>query len=201
MRDLLDKNGFEKTESIMNEWNYVHGWSGDDMNYSLLALKGLKGAAFNLATMCTGQKGPVDMLMYYDARPCAWNGLFDMIQIGRVTTKAYHSFPVFHALYQLGSEVLSECDDPDVYVLAARNETEAALFITHFNNDDADEGTDFSLDLQGFSSENGTEATIYIHDEENDLQPVESIVYYGEKIVIKRKIPNFTSYLIKIKKL
>ena len=121
--------------------------------------------------------------------------------MGKVTTKAYHSFPMFNALYQLGSEVHSESDDSDVYVLAATNEKEAALIITHFNNDDADEGTELSLDLQGFSSENGTETTIYLHDKENDLQPVESILYYGEKIVIKRKIPNFTSYLVKLKKL
>ena len=201
MRALLDKNGFEKTESIFDEWNYVQGWSGDEYAYSLISLKGLKGAAFNLATMITGQKGPVDMLMYYDARPCTWNGLFDFVQMGKVTTKAYHSFPMFNALYQLGSEVHSESDDSDVYVLAATNEKEAALIITHFNNDDADEGTELSLDLQGFSSENGTEATIYLHDKENDLQPVESILYYGEKIVIKRKIQNFTSYLVKLKKL
>jgi hypothetical protein len=161
----------------------------------------LKGAAFNLATMCTAQKGPVDMLMYYDARPCAWNGLFDLVQIGKVTTKAYFSFPMFDALYQLGSEVYSESDDPDVYVLAAKNENEAALLITHFNNDDADEGAELSLDLRGFSSENGVEATVYLHDEENDLQRVESIVYYGEKIVIKRPLPNFTCYLLKLKKL
>ena len=201
MRALLDKNGFEKTESILNEWNYVQGWSGDEMSYSLISLKSLKGAAFNLATMCTAQKGPVDMLMYYDARPCTWNGLFDFVQIGKVTTKAYFSFPMFDALYQLGSEVYSESDDPDVYVLAAKNENEAALLLTHFNNDDADEGAELSLDLRGFSSENGVEATVYLHDEENDLQRVESIVYYGEKIVIKRPLPNFTCYLLKLKKL
>ena len=139
--------------------------------------------------------------MYYDARPCVWNGLFDFVQMGKVTTKAYHSFPMFNALYQLGSEVYSESDDPDVYVLAAKNEHEAALLITHFNNDDADEGAELSLDLRGFSSENGVEATVYLHDEKNDLQRVESIVYYGEKIVIKRPLPNFTCYLLKLKKL
>ena len=27
-RDLLDRHGFEKTESILDEWNYVKGWGG-----------------------------------------------------------------------------------------------------------------------------------------------------------------------------
>ena len=28
-RGLLDRHGFEKTESILDEWNYVKGWGGD----------------------------------------------------------------------------------------------------------------------------------------------------------------------------
>lgn len=76
VRTLLDKHGFQSTESILNEWNYVRGWTGDDWLYSLKTEKGLKGASFITAVMCACQFVPLDMLMYYDARPCAMNGLF-----------------------------------------------------------------------------------------------------------------------------
>ena len=45
-RAMLDSCGFEKTESILNEWNYVRGWSNDDWLYSLKAEKSLQGASF-----------------------------------------------------------------------------------------------------------------------------------------------------------
>ena len=52
MRELLDSYGFTKTESILNEWNYVRSFCGDDWLYSLKAEKGLKGASFTTAVMC-----------------------------------------------------------------------------------------------------------------------------------------------------
>ena len=48
MRALLDKHGYNNTESILNEWNYVRNWS-DDWIYSLQVEMGemnYKGAAF-----------------------------------------------------------------------------------------------------------------------------------------------------------
>ena len=199
VRTLLDKYGFEKTESILNEWNYVLDWAGDDMAYSFIEQKKIKGAAFNLATMFTCQHGSVDMLMYYDARPCNWNGLFDFVQIGRVTTKAYYSFPMFNALYKLGQAADCQSDNPDVYVCAATNGEESAFIITHYNNDDKHEGTQISVDIRGLSCKNGAEAEVYLLDRDHDLTLTDSIVYYGDKITVRRPLPNYTSYLVKIK--
>ena len=28
-REMLDRHGFRKAESILNEWNYVKGWTGE----------------------------------------------------------------------------------------------------------------------------------------------------------------------------
>ncbi len=202
VRELLDKYGFKDTESILNEWNYVLDWAGDKMIYSHVESKKIKGAAFNLATMCACQNGTVDMLMYYDARPStAWNGLFDFMQYGKVTTKAYFAYPMFNTLYKLKNENYIKSDNPDVYVCSAQNGNEAAFIVTHFNDDDNNEGTEISIDISGSASENGTEAEIYLLDADHDLTLTDSIVYYGDKIVIKRPLPNYTSYLVKLKKL
>ncbi len=81
-RKLLDKYGFEKTESIQNEWNYVKGWT-DDWVYSLEVESGrynLKCAALITAAMTVSQSSPIDMLMFYDARlHTVMNSLFDLV--------------------------------------------------------------------------------------------------------------------------
>ena len=76
--EMIKKHGLEKAETILNEWNYVKGWSGDEYKYSMIAMKALKGSSFVAGTMCIGQSLPLDMLMYYDARPSEWNGIFDL---------------------------------------------------------------------------------------------------------------------------
>ncbi|MBO5229857.1 MAG: hypothetical protein J6B52_00395, partial [Clostridia bacterium] len=73
---LLNKYGYENSESILNEWNYVKGWE-EEFVYTLKAIHGIKGASFTLACMCTSQRSPIDMLMYYDTRPSVFNGVFD----------------------------------------------------------------------------------------------------------------------------
>jgi hypothetical protein len=188
-------------ESILNEWNYVLGWRGDDIIYSHIAKRKLKGAAFTLGTMCACQQGgALDMLMYYDARPTAWNGLFNFSQLGKCTLKGYYPFVMFNTLYRLGESVAVAWEEPNLYACAARNETDGALVLTHFNDTDQSEPKDITLELCGYSNENGTELEIYLLDEEHDLTLKESIVFYGDRLLWKTKLPNFTSYLLKLKK-
>ena len=201
VRDLLDQYGYHHVESILNEWNYVLGWRGDDIIYSHIAKRKLKGAAFTLGTMCACQQGgALDMLMYYDARPTAWNGLFDFSQLGKCTLKGYYPFVMFNTLYRLGESVAVAWEEPNLYACAARNETDGALVLTHFNDTDQSEPKDITLELCGYGNENGTELEIYLLDEEHDLTLKESIVFYGDRLLWKTKLPNFTSYLLKLKK-
>ncbi len=200
VRALLDKYGFTEAESILNEWNYVLAWHGDEKIYSHLMQKEIKGASFNLAAMCACQAGSVDMLMYYDATPSTWNGLFDFLQVGKVTTTAYFPFPMFNELYRLGSYVACSSDDADAHVCAARNETEAAVVLTHYNDDDSTEPKFIQLDISGLASEGGVEAEIYLLDANHDLTLIQKAVIYGDRFVWDPSVPNFTCYLIKLKK-
>lgn len=199
VRALLDKYGFEDTESILNEWNYVLGWSGDDIVYSHEQRKKIKGAAFTAAAMCACQYSPVDMLMYYDARPALWNGMFDSTVVGRVL-KGYYPFVMFNALYSLGTcATVSEVEECG-YVCAAKNETDAAIFATHFNDDDAAEPKNFSIDIVGFGTDAGTDVEIYLLDNTHDNTLVGKATYYGDRFSLKLDMPNFTCLLIKLKK-
>ena len=105
-RKLLDDLGFAKTESILNEWNYVKGWT-DDWVYSLRVESGgknLKGACYIASTMVLCQNRPLDHLMFYDARlNCAMNNLFDMVTFWPM--KGYYPFYAWAKLLDRGTQV------------------------------------------------------------------------------------------------
>ena len=201
VRELLDKYGFENAESILNEWNYVTAWQGDDIIYSHDQRKKIKGAAFTAATMSLCQYSPCDMLMYYDARPNEfWNGMFDCLAIGRVL-KGYYPFPMFNTLYRLGNAVSVENIEEHGYISAAKNDAEAAVLLTYFDEDDNATAKSFSVDLCGFGGENGTLVEFYLLDESHDLELVGKSTFFGTRFVPELILQNFSSYLIKLKKL
>ena len=105
-RELLDKYGFHKAESILNEWNYVKGWV-DDWPYSLEVESGRfsqKGAAFIMATMVDCQSKPVDMLMFYDARlSTGMNNMFSKPTYQPL--KGYYPFYAWSKLADRGTQV------------------------------------------------------------------------------------------------
>ncbi len=190
-RKLLDKYGYTNTESINNEWNYVKGWHGDEWVYSLRNEINLKGAAFIAATMLACQREPLDMLMYYDARPCGMNGLWT--QVFYDERKGYYSIYAFNILYKLGRSVAVTTDSENVYIAAAKNDSEAAVMITHFNDDDSAEAKEVKLDLSGFD---GKTMEYYLLDDEHDLEKVEEKAYSESDVI---KLGRSTTMLIKIK--
>jgi len=113
VRALMDKYGFGAAESILDEWNYVKGWT-DDFVYSLEAESGRfnqKSAAFIMATMIDCQSRPLDMLMFYDARVgCPMNNLFDGTTLWPM--KGYYPFYAWSKLAALGTQVVCEAAEP-----------------------------------------------------------------------------------------
>jgi len=105
-RTMLDKYGFDKVESILNEWNYVKGWT-DDFQYSLEVESGRfnqKGAAFVLGTMVDCQYRPLDMLMFYDARiSVGMNNMFSKPTYQPL--KGYYPFYAWSRLVDYGTQV------------------------------------------------------------------------------------------------
>ena len=105
-RELMDKYGFGKSESILNEWNYVKGW-GDDFVYSLEVESGRfnqKAAAFIAATMIDCQDVPLDHLMFYDARASSgMNCLFDRTTLW--PRKGYYPYLCWAKLLDAGKQV------------------------------------------------------------------------------------------------
>ena len=138
IRKLLDKYGFKDTESNLNEWNYVKGWSGDYV-YSADSICGencLKGAAFTAAVMSSCQDAPVDMLMYYDARTSSmFNGLFDRVRL--YPLKAYYAIYAWSRMKDYGTQVKATVPDgKGLYATAVKGKDgKVALFLARYSSD------------------------------------------------------------------
>ena len=113
-RKLMDENGYAYAESILNEWNYVKSW-GEDFTRSIKAIIGMHGAAFTMACMAAAQKSSIDMLMYYDAKPHFFNGLFDFYTLG--TLKGYYPFLWYGMLNDYPNEIRCEAEPEGIYTL------------------------------------------------------------------------------------
>ncbi len=156
---IAKRYGYGDAESILNEWNYVRGW-GDEFVYSIETMISIKGACFTSACMAAAQKNPnIDMLMYYDARPCAMNGMFDFYTMRPL--KGYYPFYIYANLYEMGNQVKSVSDDKDIYVVSAKNGNKAGIMITYYSEDDGNTPKLVTVNVNGHDFSN---AKIYITD-------------------------------------
>ena len=198
-RRWLDTNGFEGTESILNEWNYVKGWIGDEWVYSLKAEKSLKGSAFIAAVMCMAQYESVDNLMFYDARPSGMNSMFctDFV-CDRL--KGYYPFYMFNQLYQGDGAVEVERESADVWAAAATGE-ESAVMLSYFTDDDTAPEKTVKVEFTGVENPNGVRLEYYCLDGEHDCELVREEIFTAQEFAAYIKMPRWSSYLLKIIKL
>ncbi len=194
-RALLDERGLTDTETILNEWNYVKGWRGADWKETIRTEKNHKGASFITAAMCLSQSYPLDMLMYYDARPLTvMNGMFAFETFAPL--KGYYPFYAFSDLKDLGTSLSLTPSAYDlmqdgIYAAAARDEDgKLALLITYYRDEADTPAREITLTIKG-SPQN---LTAYVLDEEHDLTPAWT---KNTETPIRFTLPLYTTLLLK----
>ena len=192
----LDMFGIEKPELILNEWNYIRGWLKEDWNYSLRMERGLKGASFIAGSMCIGQACDLDMLMYYDARPCGMSGLFDTETLA--PRKGYYVFYQFKDLRRLGTAVKIDAQNENIYSCAAGDGKNGAIMVTHYQDLDEADAEDVCLKIEGMNAENGIRAEFYLVDEENNCKLVREELLASNVFSLHLKMKLFDTYLVKL---
>lgn len=141
---LMVESGYGSAESILNEWNYVRSWVGEGFMYSVKSIIGMKGAAYTMACMSAAQKAPIDMLMYYDARPTVWNGLFDFYTFEPL--KGYYPFKWYSEFY--GLEEVRCNDEKDIYALCGRAaDGKTKTVVTYYVERDDAQAKEIELDF------------------------------------------------------
>ena len=152
--------------------------------------------------MCGSQYRPLDMLMYYDARPCSMNGLFATDYVCD-RLKGYYPFRMFNALVKCGMSVEATSDYEPLYVCAAKEETEngkMAVLVTHFDENDAAEAKSVKITLADMDITEPVKISYYILDETHDEELIREEIVTGKTAAAYLTLPNFTTYLIKIEK-
>ncbi|TLS54026.1 hypothetical protein FE782_01360 [Paenibacillus antri] len=144
VRELLDRNGFARTESHFNEWNYFVAdfrtiWNKGNEYVRKDAFdrqKSEEGASFAALVLSLLQDLPVDRANYYDGQPTAlFCGLFDY---HGVPQKTYYAFEAFERLRR--HEERLACSAPKeaegLACLAGRTPAgDVAALISHFHSE------------------------------------------------------------------
>lgn len=120
IRAAMDRYGYEKAESILDEWNYIDDFH-DGSYESTRNMTGFRGAAYAAAAMCAMQGSSVDKMMYYDCSPKSrFNGLFEPFT--QAPRKGYYAFYRWGRLSALGTQVRTVCGDKAVWAVAAKGQ-------------------------------------------------------------------------------
>ena len=190
IREKLDRAGYTETESILNEWNYIEGWS-DQFIHSIEMIISMRGAAFTTACMCRGQNSSIDMMMYYDARPDAFNGLFDLYTYRPL--KGYYPFVIFSKLAEKGGQVFAESDDKDIYTLAAKDENgKSAAVICYYPEEIEAEVKTVTVSAEDIHC---GPFDLYLLDETHNLEKVDEVTFVNTKTTVVMK-PNSVILLL-----
>ena len=196
-RQRLDQAGFYDTESILNEWNYVKGWHKDDWIYSLKTMKGLKGAAFIASTMCMAQYESLEHLMFYDARPCGMNSLFNTDFVFECL-KGYYPFYMFHQLYTQDFAVPTELEGENIWAAAAVGR-EQNLMLSYFNDDTNAPEKMLEIHFKNVKNTEKVCLLYYCLDEDHDCELIREDIFTGNEFSTYIKMPLYSTYLLKIK--
>lgn len=188
-REILDKYGFSNVETHLNEWNYVKGWLGEEYVQTVETINSLKGSSYATGVMCKGQELPVDMLMYYDARPCSWCGLFNVNTL--TPQKPYYPFKAFGELYKMGNFVKPEITGDFVYAVAATDGERKGVMFTYYDDEANVSEKQIELLLTNVTGK----AQVYLLDETKNLEKIEEFDV-SEKKTFKVKL--YTTYFIAI---
>ena len=182
-------------ELILNEWNYVRGWLDENWIYTLRTEQNLKGASFITGSMCMGQASELDMLMYYDARPCGMCGMFDIIYV--TPLKGYYPFLQFRDLRRLGTSVEVDAHVGDLYAAAATDGKNASLLLTRYDDlDEAPEET-VEISLRGLPTKR-TRAEICLLDATYNNELIRTEQLHGKTATLTLDVKLFDSILIKL---
>lgn len=123
VREQLDRYGYGRAQSILNEWNPGRQNRGTAADASNIA-----------AMMCAMQRGAVDMCMYYDGQMhSSYCGLFSADRL--CVFKAYYAFRAFGALFALGGEARSETEGEDLHICAASGGGRRAALLVNAANE------------------------------------------------------------------
>ena len=123
-QNLLKKYGYTNTESILTEYNTFSVFANPP---SRIREYGAELAA----GLIVAQNSPLDAVMYYDMRFISMNGIFARdIYYKLNKLHGFYALKSFGDIFRLENQFESDCDNKEVYVLAAKNGDKAGIMLS-----------------------------------------------------------------------
>lgn len=173
VRRLLDARGFTKTESHLNEWNYLPGNSWDIASRRAVPearqraveqMSGTAGAAFIAASLIGFQDAPVDVANFFHGE----TGIFGLMTEVGAPTRNYYGLKAFAQMLETPKRLSSTGGIPGkLALLAGTNpeKTTASILIANLNGP-----AEATLSLANIPWPDGATAEILSVDEKRALE-------------------------------
>jgi xylan 1,4-beta-xylosidase len=140
VRNILDQNGFTKTESILDEWNYLPGpWSemsqqGPTKESWTAKLSSIKGGAFIADVLMLLQDEPIDQATLFTTINGGF-GLFSDMGVKHKSAYAFEAFAEFANNNPLRIETQYNKTDSLVICTGTNKEkTELSILVSNFSS-------------------------------------------------------------------
>jgi hypothetical protein len=208
IRELLDQYGFNKTQSHLNEWNYIPEvelgwrrlfgrgiWQGAIRKQAYEELSGCKGASFIANVLMLLQDEPVDVANFYTTTA----GLFGIFSEYGEPRKTYHAFRAFAELLKTPVRLETEYNKTDgIVVCAGKNKTKTNILVSNFS--EILQLTIINLNISGNIPGAQTKVEIYLLDESKDLAKIKEfeIKSNDKTIQLSQLIPSAAVLLISL---
>jgi hypothetical protein len=192
LRQVLDEYGFQKTESHLNEWNYlpnndwgaIFGHNAAQTQASFEEAGGPQGAAFAACVLLGMQDAPLDMANFYTGDNGCW-GLFNVFGAPK---KTYHAFRAFKALADHPTRVAVEgCKPGELNAVAGltADGREMAIVVSNFKS--ADQRTSIVLHNLPWTGSVTTECLVL--DQSRNLERAGTEEHHDRPVTIAQGLP------------
>ena len=177
-REELDKFGFRKAESMLNEWNYLvaipNMWdeiftSAHAKQKVFLEASGIIGTSFTAAALIEMIDLPIDIATFYDGQPTnLFCTIFDRFGL---PTKQFYAFDAFNRLKECGERAELICEIPGVYGLATASDGKTGILLANWEGRTAE----YPCEIAGLDAETEYMYELYLLDEALNLEKEKEI--------------------------
>jgi len=193
VRRVLDAQGFARTESHLNEWNFLPGNSWDVLSRSATPearqrgveqMAGAPGGAFLAAALIELQDAPVDVCNFYHGE----TGNFGLFTEVGAPTRNYYAMLAFAQMLETPQRVRVTGALPGRLAVAAGTHAGKSRAAVLLANTDA--GADLRLSLLHLPWEGPTAVAVRIVDDHRAFEPLAGATLAGTDLALQLPAPS-----------
>lgn len=201
VRELLDKYGFTRAETVLDEWNYFPGdWEllyrePQHQKYVDEQIGGMAGASFAASALIYLQDSKLDVATYYTGWSTVW-GLFDQYGIPR---KNFYAFKALSLLMETPRRVFCKGSDLDGLAVISgisADKSRASILVSNFDG----KCSRYSIHVEGLPWRGTVVLRKYVLDANHDLELVKTEDLSTTKFTVTEDVETPSVCLIQLTK-